>query len=136
MASSEGSAYSDHRLRSFLTKLRKEPTPFFYQVGRSDFLFLSLAASVGWIVFGWDGTVEQLFGGSYGSGIHWSTIQTVTLFFYLLALNFHVGGLTSFRQVGREALFDLRTIWIDIIVLSRWARRMKPMASMEEIRAR
>ncbi len=70
-------------------------------------LAIAVAGTFGWIIYGWDGTVNQVFGTPYGIGIHWSTVQTFALFFYLLTLNLHVGGLRSFNQFMHELKKDV-----------------------------
>lgn len=73
-------------------------------------LAIAIAGTFGWIIYGWDGTVDQVFGAPYGDGLHWSTVQTFALFFYLLTLNLHVGGLRSFGQFAHELKRDFRNL--------------------------
>ena len=80
--------------------------PFFYYSARVDGLAVVVVSSLFWVYYGWDGVVEQLTGGAYGVGIHWSSIQTFALFFYLLVVNLHVGQLRSLRQLGQNVLLD------------------------------
>ena len=63
-------------------------------------IFVSLAL---WGITGFDiaeGSVPLI-------GIQWSTFATFFFFFYLLSVNYHVGGLKNFRQLGREMKLDL-----------------------------
>lgn len=68
-----------------------------------------IVSTLGWIYYGWDGVIEQVTGGTYGVGIHFSTVQTFALLFYLLSLNMHVGGIESAGQLAREVRRDLVT---------------------------
>jgi len=103
--------------------------PFFYFTGRVDILLILVVSSIGWVVFGFDGTVEQIQLSPYGVGIHWSTVQTCALSLYLLILNMHVGGVRSFGQLRSEVWRDFRTNWAELKSIHRvrigrrWARR-------------
>ena len=88
--------------------------PFFDGLGKRYLAHLffsartiSLEASIGftaiWAYKGWDSTVFS----SYGVGVHWSSLQTFAVFFYLLVVNLQVGGFHSFRQIGHEVRRDL-----------------------------
>lgn len=96
-------------------------------------LGLVLVATVGWIVFGFDGTVEQLTGGAYGIGIHWSTIQNFTLVFYLSCVNLQVGGLQSITQLRTELSKDLRAL-IKIRRTKETAEEYSKYASVDPMR--
>lgn len=63
-------------------------------------VFVSLAL---WGITGFDvpeGSVPLI-------GIQWSTFATFFFFFYLLSVNYQVGGLTTFRQLGALMKMDL-----------------------------
>lgn len=119
-------------------RLGKRYLPHFYFSARADGLGFAIVATLGWIYFGWDGTFEQLTGGKYGVGIHWSTLQTFALFFYLLVLNLQVGGVRSWRQLGREVWRDLRTNGRELEILWSFMKggeaRMEAKASFRELR--
>jgi hypothetical protein len=113
----------------FFDRFGKRFFPYFYFTGRVDVLLIFIVASVGWVAFGFDGTIEQIVLSPYGVGIHWSTVQTCALSLYLLILNMHVGGIKSLGQLRSEVWRDLRTNWVELRNVHRvrlgrrWARR-------------
>lgn len=108
------------------TKLadRAERTfPYSYFAARVFwFLPLTVIGLFAWAVFGFDvpeGWVPII-------GIQWSTFSTFFFFWYLLMVNFQVGGLTSVRQLAHEMAFDIRFIGKTIRTGKR-AREQYPM---------
>ncbi len=93
-----------------LDKLGNRYLAYLY-FSRVDFLAIALVSSGFWLVTGWDGTIEQVFtGGTYGTGIHWSTIQNLTVFFWILEVNMQVGGLNSLGDLWSAFKQDLNGI--------------------------
>jgi hypothetical protein len=96
----------------FFDKFGRRFLPYAYFSARVFGLLLVLVSTGLWILGGWDSTVESTaFGsGAYGYGLHWSTVQTAFLAFYLIATNLQVGGYRSLPQVGAELQKDLRSV--------------------------
>lgn len=94
---------------------------FFYFSAREYMLAITILSSVAWAFYGWDGTTSEfpLQFKNYGIGIHWSTIQTFALFFYLFMINLQNGGRSPFVADLVEGIrLDFQSIWIEIRTLS------------------
>ena len=77
---------------------------------RTVMLAYTILFTITWIVMGFDSTVEQIFSPDKpGMGFHWSTLQAMSGLAYVLAVNFHVGGLT-WSRFKTELKRDLREI--------------------------
>lgn len=87
--------------------------PLLYFKGRITGLEFTIIFTVAWVIFGFDSTLEGSLdpSKSIGLGFHWSTLQTLFLFFYLGMLNFNVGGLKSLHQLKWEVKRDLRYVF-------------------------
>jgi hypothetical protein len=104
----------------FFDQFGKRYLYYAYFSARNIGLALVLVSTAMWAIFGWDSTVEYTLLGeknAYGYGTHWSTVQTIFLVFYLLALNLQVGGVRSFRQLGAEVKRDFRTFALQGFVI-------------------
>lgn len=111
----------------FFDTFGKRYLPFAYAGARVFGLLMVFVSTVFWILGGWDSTVESTaFGsGAYGYGLHWSTVQTAFLAFYLIAANLQVGGFESLHQVGEEFSKDLRNLGLHfqslgLFLVGRW----------------
>lgn len=111
----------------FFDKVGKRYFPHAYFAARNLVLLGIIGSTFFWILGGWDSTVESsLLGQSaYGYGIHWSTVQTLFGAFYFLAVNMQVGGISSFRQLGRELRRDLVSIFEEGRIIAGLLRRRK-----------
>ncbi len=89
---------------------------------RTVLLFYIILFSVMWAYGGWDSTVSStLTGKNYGTGIHWSTGQTMGIVFYLLLIN------VQYRGIGARRM--LTEIWLDVWMLALtfglWSSRVR-----------
>lgn len=70
-----------------------------------------------WLIFGFDSGVAGSLGNEpIGMGFHWSMLAQMTLTIYILMINFHVNGLTSFKQFKIELKRDLSHVF-------RWSKK-------------
>ena len=69
---------------------------------RTALLFFVILFSLLWAVYGWDSTVSYtMTGRNYGTGVHWSTGQTMALVMYIVLLN------VQYRGIGPKKLIRL-----------------------------
>lgn len=104
----------------FFDKIGKRFFPYAYFSARNLGLALALFATAAWAYFGWDSTVEYTLlaeKGAYGYGTHWSTVETIFIAFYFLALNLQVGGVKSFRQLASEMVKDSESIALEALTV-------------------
>lgn len=97
----------------------------YYFSGRTTFLELSIFFLTMWLIFGFDSGVAGSFGNEpIGMGFHWSMLAQMTLTIYILMVNFHVNGLTSFKQFASELKRDLSHIF-------RWSKKHVKQGKIE-----
>ncbi len=80
-----------------------------YYAFRNILLTSVLFFSLLWFIFGFDSTLAGLVDPkNQGIGIHWSSLQTFFITWYLIVLNYSVDGIKSFQHLKEEIKLDFR----------------------------
>ncbi len=93
---------------------------YLYFSGRILSLLSFFGFTIAWIVFGFDSTLEGSIYPQYqGIGFHFSTLQSISIVFWIILSNIQTGGYNSARQLLGEFWKDTRTILTFSYIRSR-----------------